>query len=138
VLDQGQGADYRQRAESFAVEIKQRTPQWRQRVAGKAGALTYHKDAIYLLDFLGLPFLGTLEPVPGVSPTASHLEALAARLKGGKGVIIHTPYQPAAGANKLGQWTGMRVAMLPIEPPAGAEAKAYFDLIDRWVDVLAK
>lgn len=138
VLDPGRGDAYRQRAEGFAAEIGQRTPQWRQRVAGKAGALTYHKDAIYLLDFLGLPFLGTLEPVPGVSPTASHLEALAARLKGGGGVIVHTPYQPAAGASKLAQWTGMRVATLPIEPPAQSDARAYFDLIDRWVDVLAK
>ena len=136
-LDPAQGAAYRQRAESFAAEIQQRTPLWRQRVAGKAGALTYHKDAIYLLDFLAVPFLGTLEPVPGVSPTASHLEALAARLKGGQGVIVHAPYQPAAGAIKLGEWTGMRVAMLPIEPSAKADARAYFALIDRWVDVLA-
>jgi zinc/manganese transport system substrate-binding protein len=136
-LDPANAAGYRERARAFATAVETRLPAWRQKVAGSGGAVLYHKDGLYLLHALGLPLLGTLEPLPGVAPTAAHLETLATRLKGKKGVIIHTPYQPPAGAEKLARVLGWRVFALPIEPPAGADANAYFALIERWVDALA-
>ncbi len=138
-LDAANAAGYRERAQGFATAVEAKLPAWKQKVAGSGGAVTFHKDAIYLLTFLGVPFHGTLEPVPGVAPTASHLQALAGKLKGGKaGVIVHTPYQPPAGAEKLATLTGWKVAVLPIDPPAGADAQGYFALIERWVEALVK
>lgn len=139
-LDTANAAGYRERAGRFAAALEARTAGWREKAAGSGGAVPYHKDGAYLLDFLGLPLLGTLEPVPGVSPTVRHLEALAGKLKGqggAPGVIVHTPYQPPAGAEKLASLTGWKVAVLPIEPPAGSDASGYFALIDRWVQALA-
>lgn len=136
-LDAANAAGYRQRARDFATAVEGRTSAWKQKVAVSGGVVTFHKDAIYLMAFLGVPFLGTLEPVPGVAPTAAHLETLANRLKGKKGLIAHTPYQPPAAAEKLAQLTGWKVAILPIDPPAGTDAPAYFALIDRWVEALA-
>lgn len=136
-LDGANADGYRERARAFAAAVEAKSPGWRQKAGGSGGAVLYHKDAAYLLAWLGLPFHGTLEPVPGVAPTASHLEALAAKLKGKPGVIVHTPYQPPAGAEKLAQLTGWKVAVLPIDPPAGSDANGYFALIDRWVDTLA-
>ncbi|HRD98537.1 MAG TPA: metal ABC transporter substrate-binding protein [Rubrivivax sp.] len=136
-LDAANTAGYRERAASFAAAVTARAAGWKQRAAGKPGAVGYHKDVVYLAAFLGVPFLGTLEPVPGVAPTASHLEALAARLKGKAGVIVHTPYQPPAGGEKLSNLTGWKLAVLPIDPPAGGDAQSYFGLIDRWVEALA-
>lgn len=137
-LDAGNAAGYRERAQGFAVAVEAKLPAWQQKVAGSGGAVLYHKDGIYLLHALGVPFHGTLEPVPGVAPTASHLEALAGKLKGKRGVIVHTPYQPPAGAEKLARLTGWKIAVLPIEPPAGADANGYFALIDLWVEALAQ
>jgi zinc/manganese transport system substrate-binding protein len=140
-LDAANAAGYRERATRFAAAVEAKLPAWQQKAAGSGGAVLYHKDGAYLLHALGLTLHGTLEPVPGVAPTASHLEALAGKLKGkgGKqGVIVHTPYQPPAGAEKLASLTGWKVAVLPIDPPAGADAQGYFALIDRWVDALAK
>lgn len=140
-LDAASAAGYRERAQAFAKEVEARTPVWRQKVAGAGGMVAHHKDALYLAHFLGVPFLGTLEPVPGVAPTASHLETLAGKLKGKegkKGVIAHTPYQPPAGAEKLASLIGWNVAALPIDPPAGSDADGYFALIGRWVEALAK
>lgn len=136
-LDAANAAAYRERASAFAAAVEAKSPGWKQRVAGTSGALTYHKDALYLMEFLGVPYHGTLEPVPGLAPTASHLKALADRLSGKKGVIIHTPYQPPAGAEKLASLTGWRIAVLPIDPPAGSDAQGYFSLIDRWVEALS-
>lgn len=136
-LDPAHAAGYRERAQGFAAAVEAKRPAWRQKAAGSGGAVTFHKDALYLLSFLDVPFHGTLEPVPGVAPTASHLEALAGKLKGKPGVIVHTPYQPPAGAEKLAALTGWKVAALPIDPPANSTAEDYFALIDRWVATLA-
>ncbi len=43
----------------------------------------------------------------------------------------------AEGAEKLAGLTGWKVAVLPIDPPAGSDAQAYFSLIDRWVETLS-
>lgn len=135
-LDAANAAGYRERAQGFAAAVEAKLPAWKQKTAGSSGAVLYHKDGAYLLALLDVPLLGTLEPVPGVAPTASHLAALASKLKSKKGVIVHTPWQPPAGAEKLASLTGWKVAALPIEPPAGSEASAYFVLIDRWVVAL--
>ena len=137
-LDAANAAGYRERAKGFAAAVEAKLPAWKQKAAGSGGAVMFHKDAIYLLAFLSVPFHGTLEPVPGVAPTASHLEALAGKLKGKQGVIVHTPYQPPAGGEKLASLIGWKVAVLPIEPPADADANGYFALIDRWTAALAK
>jgi len=137
-LDPAHAAGYRERARGFAAAVEAKLPAWKQKVAGSGGVVTFHKDAIYLLAALDVPFLGTLEPVPGVAPTASHLEALAGKLKGKQGVIVHTPYQPPAAAEKLAALTGWKIAVLPIDPPAGSDAAGYFALIDRWTEALVK
>ncbi len=136
-LDAANAAGYRERAQAFAAAVEARSSGWRRQAGGSGGALLYHKDAAYLLHYLSLPLHGTLEPVPGVAPTASHLEALAGRLKGKPGVIVHTPWQPPAGAEKLASLIGWKVAVLPLDPPAGSDAAGYFALIDRWVEALA-
>ena len=136
-LDPAHAAGYHERAQQFAAAIEAKLPVWKQKTAGSGGAVLYHKDGAYLLQALDLTLHGTLEPLPGVAPTASHLEALAGKLKGKKGVIIRTPYQPSAGAEKLASLIGWKVAVLPIDPPAGSDAHGYFALIDRWVEALA-
>lgn len=136
-LDAAHAADYSARAERFATEVANRSPEWKKKVAGRPGALLHHKDGAYLLAFLDLPLLGLIEPVPGLPPTASHLATLADKLKGGQGVIVHTPYQSPAGAETLARQLGWPVAVLPIDPPAGSSADGYFALIDRWVEALS-
>lgn len=136
-LDAANAAAYRERAGRFAAAVEARMPDWKRKAAGSGGAVLYHKDGAYLLAFLGVPLLGTLEPVPGVPPTASHLDALAKKQQGQRGVILHTPYQPPAGAEKLAGLLGWKSNVVPLDPPAGANAAQYFALIDRWADALA-
>jgi zinc/manganese transport system substrate-binding protein len=97
----------------------------------------YHRDAIYLLDRFGVPLLGTIEPIPGVPPTGRQIRALTAELKGGRGVVIHGPYQSPRAPESLASSLGWRVRELPMEPPKGADGGAYLDHIGRWVDALA-
>jgi zinc/manganese transport system substrate-binding protein len=136
-LDPANAAAFRANAQRLRADVQARLPQWQQKLAGAPGALLYHKDADYLMARFKVPVLGYLEPLPGVPPTASHLLALAQRLRGGKGVILHTVYQSGAGVDALAGQLGWPHAGLPIDPPAGATAASYFTLIDQWVAALA-
>jgi zinc/manganese transport system substrate-binding protein len=136
-LDAANAAGYRERAASFAAAVALREPEWRRRTAGSPGAVLHHQDGLYLLRYLDLPLLGTLEPLPGVPPTARHLDGLATRLKGKRGTILRTAYQPAAGANMLAGRLGWQMSVVALDPPAGAGAEDYFALIDAWADALA-
>ncbi|MCX7674176.1 MAG: zinc ABC transporter substrate-binding protein [Thiobacillaceae bacterium] len=136
-LDPARAADYRARAEAFARTVQARLPAWRAQVAGSAGAVLYHKDGVYLLERLGLPLLGTLEPIPGVPPTARHLQGLIERLQGRKGVVLYHAYQPAQGPQRVAEALGWPVQVVPMEPPADADADGYLRLIDQWVAALA-
>ncbi|MFN3594599.1 MAG: metal ABC transporter substrate-binding protein [Thiobacillaceae bacterium] len=136
-LDPARTGEYRTRAEAFARAVTARLPGWQAQAAGSGGAVLYHKDGIYLLDRLGLPLLGTIEPIPGIPPTARHLAELTDRLRGRRGVVLYHPYQPAQGPQRVAGALGWKAIAVPMEPPVTASAEDYFRLIDQWVAALA-
>lgn len=136
-LDPAHAAAFRNRAQYFKADVAARLPGWKQQVAGAPGAVPYHKDVDYLMARLGLPVLAYVEPLPGMPPTASHLAGLVGRLKGTKGVILHAPFQSNSGIVTLADQLGWQAVALPIDPPAGANGKAYLAMIDLWVKALA-
>lgn len=132
------GADlYARGAADFAERVGQRLPGWRQGVAGAPGVVLYHDDALYLLERLGIPLLGTIEAIPGIPPSGRHLSELTAKLKGRKGIVIYAPYQAPQAATTLAQDLGWRSERLSLEPPAGSDGEGYLRHIDHWVDALA-
>lgn len=136
-LDPAGAEGYRARARQFQAALAARLPLWRQQAAGSPGAVLFHKDGNYLLTWLGLPILGYLEPVPGLPPTAGHLQSLAEKLKGRSGIVLHAAWQPAAGAERLAALLGWKTAVVALDPPAGARAADYIAVIDGWVNALA-
>jgi len=136
-LDPTHASDYRARAAQSAARLESAASSARTRLQGAPGVVLYHEDAIYFLDRFGIPLLGTLEPFPGVPPSASHLQGLITRLQGRRGIIIRTPYQPEDGARMLADALGWKVAVLPLEPAEDARLDGYLALIERWVNALA-
>lgn len=136
-INPAEGATFRANAEHFAAEVAVRLPEWRDRAAKAPGILVFHKDINYLADFLGIPVLGYLEPVPGIPPTARHLRGLVQKLEGGQGAILHATYQPARAGRFLSDRLGWPVHAVALEPPLGAGAAEYFALIDRLVAAAA-
>ena len=115
-LDPPNAAGYRARADTFSAKVAERLKDWRKTAAGSPGVVLYHRDAIYLLDRLGIPLLGELEPVPGVPPTGSHLKQLNDEYSGTKGVIIYPVYKSSQAPEKLAGdlgWGGHQIAAGP-------------------------
>lgn len=136
-LDSEHAADYRARAQAFVQRVEERVASWRQQLSNTPGVVSFHKDVTYLLDRFGLPFWGTLEPVPGIPPTASHIRNLVDELRGRSGVVVSTTYQPEQAPGSVAKTLGWRQVRLPLEPPLDADGNGYLEHMQRWVDALA-
>jgi zinc/manganese transport system substrate-binding protein len=127
----------RARAERFGAEASERVAQWRRRTAGAPGVLLHHEDGVYLLQRLEVPLLGTIEPLPGIPPSARHLQQLVRSLEGRRGVVLRTVYQPARAAERIAVQLKWPVHALAMEPPTGSGSQAYFKLLHTWVEAIA-
>ena len=127
---------FERNARDFADRADAHVAEWRERVAGAPGVVLYHDDAVYLLDRLGVPTLGRLEPAPGVPPTASHLRSLVRDLEGESGVIIRYPYQRADHVEFLAERLGWESRTLMNGVDVGGDADDYFALIEEWVEAI--
>ncbi|MDX1631938.1 MAG: zinc ABC transporter substrate-binding protein, partial [Thermoanaerobaculia bacterium] len=99
--------------------------------------IAYHKNWIYFTDLFGLEIVDYVEPKPGIPPSARHVHELIQTIEKEEIPVILTanyfdPRKPA----KLADRTGATALIVPLEP--GGEAESYFDLIDLWVDGLAR
>jgi len=138
-LDPGDASRYQSNAAAFGAQVDERMAVWQRRV-GEAprGVVPYHRDAIYLLERLGVPLLGTIEAVPGVPPSGRHLQELVSQLSGREGVIIYAPYHSPKAPRRLAERLGWSAVELPLEPPLGSDGGGYLEHIGRWVEAIAE
>jgi len=137
VLDSQHADIYRARAREFSKRVDERVSTWREQLSNPPGAVSFHKDVIYLLKRLDIPYWGSLEPVPGVPPTASHISTMVNELRGKKGVVLFTTYQPEQAPAKFADSLGWQQVRLPLEPPLDADGDGYLSHMQRWIDGLA-
>lgn len=136
-LDPRGEAKYGANAAAFVKAVDARIPAWKKAAAGAGGVVLYHKDANYLMSLLGVPVLGTIEPMPGIPPTAQHLSRLISELRGRKGAVLYTDYQPSQGPEKIAAALGWKSSRQTIEAGLKADTKAWLDMLDAWVRAAA-
>jgi len=136
-LDPPHATDYPARADAFASAVAEKVPGWKAEAGGAPGVVAYHKDINYLTELLGVPILGYVEPLPGIPPTASHLQELLRSLSGKKGVILYNSFQSSDGPKYLAKALGWETRQLPLEVALGADGSAYLKHIDAWVSAIA-
>ena len=84
--DPANAAPYRSRAEAFAKDAEA-TYQRNLEAAKKLPShevFTYHRSWSYFADAFGFEVVNTVEPVPGIPPTARHLQELVDQAKARK------------------------------------------------------
>ncbi len=112
---------------------------WEKEVASLKGkqVVVHHKAFTYLLQWLGLKEAATLEPVPGVPPTTSHLESLLTQLKAKPAAaIIRTPYDPEDASEWLSEKTGIQAKVLPFTVGGDEETQNLYQLFERSIMLL--
>lgn len=143
-LDPANADRYRQGGVVFLERWQEAITAWEDRAGILRGkrVVAHHKSWVYLQDWLGLVEVATLEPVPGIPPTANHLGELL-RMLGDKGdgaeYIIRAPYQSAKASLWLSERTGIPALLLPLTVGGSEGATDLFslfdDILERLLDV---
>lgn len=141
LLDPQNAAEYRARTTAFLERWNAAVSQWEERARPLAGSrvVCHHKSWVYLENWLGLQEVATLEPVPGIPPTAAHLSALLAELGAdgaGADVIIRSPFQSPKPSEWLQERTGIPAVTLPLTVGGSGRARDLFSLFDDIIDRL--
>ena len=132
-LDPAEAEYYRARAKSFNERWQQAIARWEKDAAPLKGLplVVYHRDMSYLIAWLGLREVGSLEPKPGVQPTTAHLSELLDRLsKTPAKVVIRSAYNDPRAGEWLAERAKIPSVVLPFTIGGSDKAKDLFSLFD--------
>lgn len=132
-IDSANAAYYEARGNDFQARWSQAIARWEHEAAPLKGLriVPYHKDAAYLIDWLGLVEVADIEPKPGIPPSAAHLSELLARLQSGKAdFITRMAYNEPKAPQWLSERTQIPVVELPFTVGGTDGAKDLFGLFD--------
>jgi zinc/manganese transport system substrate-binding protein len=134
------GSDfYSERAADFAKRWNAAIGRWESRAAPLKGVpvVIMHRDQAYLCHWLGLKELASIEPKPGVPPSAGYLGQLVTQLSATppRLILLNAYNDP-----KAGKWLSERVkaptVVLPFSVGGTPAAKDLFGLFDDTIDRL--
>jgi zinc/manganese transport system substrate-binding protein len=133
VLDAKDAAYYVERELDFEKRWHAATLRW-EREAGPLKGLAvvvHHKNFSYLFAWLGVREVGTLEPKPGLPPSAAHLAALLASLKRTPAkAVVRAAYNDPSAADWLSREAHLREVVMPFTVGGTEGAKDLFGLYD--------
>jgi zinc/manganese transport system substrate-binding protein len=138
-LDPANAQGYRQGLAEFQDEWGRAVARWQAQAAPLRGKpiVTHHKSWAYLENWLGLNEVATLEPKPGVPPSAAHLQELLSLLQATPAaLIIRTPYQDPKPSEWLTRQTGIPNAALPFSVGGAPGADNLYSLFDTTISIL--
>lgn len=133
LLDAANAESYKMRAAAFRKKWQESIQKWETQAAPLKGVavVVHHKDLSYLLRWLGMRDLASLEPKPGVPPTTGHLSDLLAKLQREPAkMILRSAYADPKAAAWLSERAKIPVVILPYTVGGSEQAKDLFGLFD--------
>jgi zinc/manganese transport system substrate-binding protein len=130
-LDESNCAYYKGNLEDFLRRWDAKLKVWDKGFSKLRGVkvIEYHKLYDYLLSRYGMVLVGTLEPLPGIPPTAKHIESLISQAQGVK-FILQDVYHEKRTAEYVAKKLNARMVILPHDVGAVPEANNLFSLFD--------
>ena len=138
-IDPANTGAYQANYDVFSRKWQATTVRWEKEAASLKGmpVIVYHKDFIYLLNWLGMKGVGSLEPKPGLPPTTSHLEELLQSVKVHPAqVILRTPFDPDDASEWLSEKAGIPAIVLPFTIGGNDQSTDLFGLFDGTIALL--
>jgi zinc/manganese transport system substrate-binding protein len=133
VLDVQDASYYLDREIAFQKRWQAATLRWEREAEPLAAMpiVVYHKDLSYFIAWLGLREIGTLEPKPGVPPSAAHLSELLVSLKQTPAkAVVRSAYNDPRAADWLAQQAHVPAVMVPFTVGGTDGAKDLFGLYE--------
>lgn len=138
-VDPAAAAAYQSRWRDFAARWEAAIVRWTQRAAPlrEMPVAVQHRSFSYLIAWLGLREIATLEPKLGVEPSVAHLARVAAQLQATPArAVLRAAYQSARPADWLAARAGIPALALPYTVGGSARATDLFGLFDDTIDLL--
>ena len=138
-LEPDQAAYYAARGKDFDARWSEAIKRWETKAAPLKGesVVIMHRDQAYLCHWLGLNEVASIEPKPGVPPTASYLGQLVTKLTGAPPrLILLNAYNDAKPANWLSARVHAPAVILPFSVGGSPDAKDLFGLFDDTINKL--
>ena len=112
-IDPGESAYYASRAQDFDAHWSAAIEAWAAKAAPLKGVkvVIMHRDQVYLCHWLGLVEVASIEPKPGVPPTAAYLGTLV-------GKLTATPPTPSSATRRGAFACGCSAARTARSSPA--------------------
>ncbi|MFD2270202.1 metal ABC transporter substrate-binding protein [Undibacterium arcticum] len=138
-IDPSNAAYYQARHKEFSARWNAAMQKWEQQAAPLKGVaiVEHHQNMEYLMHWLGLRQVGTLEPKPGVEPSAAHLSEMLNQLQRQPAkMVIRAAYQDARASQWLAEHAHIPAVALPFTVGGDDKAKDLFGLFDDTVQRL--
>lgn len=132
-LDPAHGVEYQRRLMSFTQQWSAALAKWEAQAKPLKGVavVVQHKGFPYLTNWLGLIEVATLEPKPGMEPSASHLAKVLTTLQERPAkMVLHAAYQDGRPSEWIAQRTKIAVVDLPYTVGGNEAAKDLYGLFD--------
>ncbi|MDQ6620797.1 MAG: zinc ABC transporter substrate-binding protein [Pseudomonadota bacterium] len=140
-IDPGNASYYQARFKSFDERWRAAIAKWEQAAAPLRGVpiVVQHQAFTYLIQWLGLKQVATLEPKPGVEPSASYLSDVLATLQRQPAKMVLRPaYQSARASEWIAERAKIKLVVLPFTVGGDDQARDLFSLFEDTVARLLK
>ena len=96
--------------------------------------VVYHRNWSYFVALFGLKVPATIEPKPGIPPSAKHIVALTELMqKEDVRIVFAANYFDPKKARAVADAVGAEAVIVPLFVGGAPEADDYFKLVDLWV-----
>jgi len=138
-LDANHTQFYQDNFNKFKDKLARKILQWKADLQHFNGQkiIAYHTSLLYLAGAFNFDVRGYVEPKPGLSPSASHLNQLIKTIKAESiRYLLMEPYYETRSAQLLKRKSEINYIVIPQSVGAKANIKTYFDLFDEIVSAL--
>jgi len=130
---------YQDNYNKFINKWKKSILLWEKNIENLKGKriIIHHKSFDYLLHWMKLDEVASLEVKPGIPPTASHLKNILENINDNPAdIIVLSPYDPSERALWLSKQTKIPVVTLPYTIGANEESINLFALFDSSIKII--
>ena len=140
-IDYSNSESYLNNVATFETTWKKLLEQWKEEAKplSEKKVVVYHQSWLYLLNWLGIEAITSLEPRSGIPPTAAHLEKVLKDIEDKNVIgIIVAPFENDKAAKWLSEQSNLQIIRLPFTVGGNKESTDLESLFENTIQILKK
>ena len=134
IIDAKNSQFYQNNLDNFLNKWQNSLNIWQKRVQklNKINLISYHNAWSYLLNWLNIDLVTTIEAKPGITPGLKHLNKIVTLVNNRNvDLIIYAPFEPNKNIDWLSQKTKIKAIELPFSLDKSHNVEDLFELFDQ-------